>query len=148
MALTYIERQQVQDGEVHPATLSLTNLISLIAVDFAIDFRTNYKTFDGSSFPDAQIYLDTMLGLCRQVLNYDRERNQGILNSFIRDFITILGRTAYTYSQLQTATDQQWENFIKTGNPASSTGYAGVLLLFETVAGVTKAAKTEYDAQP
>lgn len=150
--LTYTQRQQVQQGGVKPE-LGLNNLIALIAVDFALEFREQVKQFDmvDNSVPENPVAINTnanqyksqVLGLCNRVLSLSQ--NKELLASLVRCFVTLLGRSQYTYSQLESATQQQWENFIKTGNPASSTGYDGILKIFEHIAGTTKEGKAEYD---
>jgi hypothetical protein len=146
--LTYTERLNVQNGSVKPPDMSLATLIGLIAKDYAIEFREAYKEFDSATYPLAEQYKSKLFNLCSQVLNYEKNRDAGLLNSFMTDFITLLGRTAYTYAQLTTATQSQWENFVKTGNPASAVGYAGIRLLFEAISNTTKEAKAEYELLP
>ena len=147
--LTYLERKQIQEG--NRPDIGLVKLIALIALDFAVDFRENCKQFEtvDNTDPenpvaintDANRYKQQMLNLCGRVINSD----SSLVNSALKLFITILGRTNYTYSQISEASETQWVNFIKTGNPANATGYDGIKLIFEHIAGTSNEGKTEYD---
>ena len=79
------------------------------------------------------------------MLNFERNHSGGLLNSFVRVFVGILGRSAFTYAQLEGATQVQWENFLKSGSPAVSNTYDGILRIFENIAGTTIEGKAEYD---
>lgn len=152
MALTYTEQQQVLNGDVKPPDMALQSLIGFIAVDYAIEFRANYKQFDtvdpqGDPInTDAQAYKNAIFALCGRVLNFERNRDGGLLNSFQRNFVALLARTQYTYSQITGASQSKWENFIKTGDPNSATGFAGIRLIYETIANTTREGRTAYDA--
>ena len=154
--LTYVEQQNVLNGVIQVPDIPLSNLMALVAVDFAIEFRETVKQFETVDNTDPQNpiaintaanqYKNTILGICGQVLNFERNHSGGLLNSFVRVFVGILGRSAFTYAQLEGATQVQWENFVKTGNPGSATGYAGILEIFEHIAGTTIEGKAEYEA--
>ena len=139
--MNYLDRQKIQKGEIGP-DVSLTELMALVAVDFAIDFREKVKTFeltdDSGIEPvginqDANQYKQGILRICNQVLTSSGPG--GLVNTFVRCFVTILGRTNYTYAQVGAATQTQWEGFMNDN----------ILEIFEHIAGVTKEGKAEYD---
>lgn len=139
--LTYTQRKQIQEGEVGP-DIPLSKLMVLVATDFAINFRESVKSFGtvDNTDPDnpvainsdASQYKSRLMNLCNQILNADRG---GLLNSFTRVFVTILGRTNYTYTQISGASQSQWESFLNDK----------ILEIAEHMAGVSKEGKTEYD---
>ena len=147
--LTYTQRHEIQQSK----NSDLVRLLGLIALDFAIEFREKAKQFStvDKSDPenpvsvntDANQYKSQMLNLCNQVIN---NRDGKLLNNAMKVFITITGRSDYTYQQVEGASLEQWQNFIKSGNPAKSDNYEGIRLLFEHLAGVSKEGKSEYDS--
>jgi len=135
--MNYLDRQKIQKGEIGP-DVSLTELMALVAVDFAIDFREKVKTFElteneVSINQNANQYKQGILRICNQVLTSSGPG--GLVNTFVRCFVTILGRTNYTYAQVEAATQTQWEGFMNNN----------ILEIFEHLAGVTKEGKAEYD---
>jgi len=143
--MNYTERKQIQEGKTGP-DIPLSKLMVLVAVDFAINFRENVKTIpdpvvDDSdpenpivtqSYSDASQYKGQVMRMCNQILNAE---HGGLLNSFTRVFVTILGRTNYTYAQIEAANQSQWEGFLNNK----------ILEIVEHLAGVSKEGKTEYD---
>ena len=135
--MNYLDRQKIQKGEIGP-DVSLTELMALVAVDFAIDFREKVKTFELTENEvninqNANQYKQGILRICNQVLTSSGPG--GLVNTFVRCFVTILGRTNYTYAQVEAATQTQWEGFMNNN----------ILEIFEHLAGVTKEGKAEYD---
>lgn len=138
----------------------LMDLIKLIAMDYAHEFTLNCADVPKNEidytkpeypvvvkeYDNERQYKASMFGLCVQIKNIEHNKMGGILNSLISNFYITLMRSQYSLKQLQEATEQQWINFIKTGNPENSYGYEGMRKLFEHIAGTTKEGRVEYDA--
>lgn len=148
--LTYTQRKQIDAIKLD---MPLSHLLALIALDFAVDFRENVKQFEtvDNKDPDnpksmnsqASNYKSQMLNLCNRMIN---QSDGKLIENIKRIFITLTGRSTYTFDQVTGANLVQFTNFIKTGNPANAKGYEGIKLIFEHLAGTTKEGKTEYDS--
>jgi hypothetical protein len=133
MALTVLEELQVLKGEVSPSVI-LLDLIHQVAVSEGITFHTTYKSFDGTVEVEAQLYLTKVLSVIGRV--YAIESNT--VQSLQKLIVSLIGDSGSTFTQVQNATDAQWETFIKTN----------MLRTFELLGRVLKSEKTAYEALP
>ena len=156
--LTYLEQQNILNGTIKLPDISISDLMALIAVDYALYFRENVKTIpedviDDSipespvvvtSYSNARQYKSQMLGVCNRVLCASGQQLGGLLSSFTRVFVGLVGQSPVTYEMLEQFGQAEWES-IKDGIPNVPGSYNGIKKLFENIAGTTIEGKAEYD---
>ncbi len=139
MALTVLEEMQILGGQEGPS-VSLLDLIHQSAVGEGVDFHINYKVFDIVDEFDEPInveansYLTKILSVIDRVYRIDNST----VNSLVKLEVSLIGDSTVTFSQVQSATDEQWETFIVDN----------MLRTFELLGRVLKSEKTAYDALP
>ena len=140
MALTVLEEMKILGGDVGPSVI-LLDLIHQSAVGRGVDFHINYKVFDTVEIineieepinTEANNYLTKMLSVIDRV--YRKENNT--INSLVKLEVSLIGNSSVTFSQVQSATNEQWETFIVDN----------MLRTFELLGRVLKLEKTAYDA--
>ena len=141
MALTVLEEMKILGGEVGPTGVILLNLVHQSAVGEGIDFHINYKVFDTVEIineieepinTEANNYLTKMLSVIDRVYRVDNNT----INSLVKLEVSLIGNSSVTFSQVQSATNEQWETFIVDN----------MLRTFELLGRVLKLEKTAYDA--
>ena len=139
MALTILEEMQILGGQEGPSVI-LLDLIHQSAVSEGVDFHITYKLFDIVDEFDEPInieansYLNKILSVIDRVYRIDNST----VNSLVKLEVSLIGDSAVTFAQVQSATDEQWETFI----------VANMLRTFELLGRVLKSEKTAYDALP
>ena len=130
MSLTIIEQLNLIKGTAKPPSTSLDALVHQASYNYAKSFYDNVKDTTGNA--EATNYANKIFAVAKRVLRNE----QGVTAILTRMIITIIGASAATYAQVQTATDAQWEAFM-TGQMDET---------FEYVGDVRKEEKTAYTA--
>ena len=133
MALTALEQQRLISGELRPQQADLRSLVLQTAFMEGLDFKRNYKEFDGSANAEAQSYLNKMFA----VINSGIRGNSNTQDGSFRIMVSIIGAVpGVTIPIIEAATDSQWETFVEDN----------ILEALEVVADIRKDEKAAYDA--
>ena len=132
MALSIIEEIQIIKGSYSPKLATLSEIVEQSATGQIDDFYTNVKEIDEASAPLAAMYKTKMLGFISVVANQTSNYTMKI----IRIVISNLAATAVTIADVNSATDDQWVDFVE----------AEMMHSLEILAGVLPEEKAQYDA--
>jgi hypothetical protein len=99
-------------------------------------FLGSVKEFDEELNLKAANYKNKMLSAASSVIRTDR--NSSIVNVLERVFISVVALSAVNYSQIESASIQQWETFIADNAEK----------ILEYIGNVIPEEKTEYDSLP
>ena len=130
MALTATEQLQLMDGTIAPPETDLQSLILQLAAINAEEFYVGYKTFDGETNPEAEIYLNKVLSTCDSVIT-----GRGDIIALTRSMVVLIGKTV-SIAIVENATQEQWETFLD----------GKMIDAFELFSRVRKTEKAAYDA--
>jgi len=146
MALTLEQRINLFKGFYSPGNNALGEnwmelLITAAAMDYATNFLLNVIDFplESSGNPinqNANNYKNSMVSLCKAIVNFERFQNHSILNSLKRVFTTVVGLSSYTPAQISGADWSQWETFALNN----------IQEVCEIMAGVLPVEKSEYES--
>lgn len=128
MALTAIQQLKIIAGNPAPDEVDLLSLVQQVATVLGVNFVP--ENTEGNA--DATAYLQKFKGVISNVFRQD----VNTIASLRRILIVLLGNTSYTYAQITSATDANWETFITENMPTS----------FEFLAGITAEEKAAYIA--
>ncbi len=106
MALTAIEQLRILAGEARPDATDFKSLILQSAAINGTAFINNAK--DTSSDPTAESYYNKYTSIVRSIFS----KNMSMVDALERVLVVLLGQNAVTFSQVQSATDAQWEAFV------------------------------------
>lgn len=126
MALTVIEQLELLSGTTSPDSTDLGSLVKQCSFKYAKEFYDNLKDTTGNS--DATAYKNKLLTVSKNVFN----SQQGLNENLTRIIVLIIGEAA-TLTQVQNATDPQWEGFVY-GQIDESFEYIGDVRLIEKTA--------------
>lgn len=133
MALSIQEQLSILKGDIQPPSSKLLEVVHQVAVNCALDFYEDYKTFDEQANANAKSYVTKMLRIGNLVLT----NQKGIIENLKRVIITIYGRTG-DYNVVENATNAQWANFLQST----------MIEAFERLVSITRTEKTAYDDLP
>jgi hypothetical protein len=98
------------------------------AVNFASQFYDTAKDVDSETQPDAYSYRTKILRVCDQVKHLEMNRSFGLLSTLEREFISVVGLSGVTISQVNNATPAQWMSFITTNIKEVFENLGGVII--------------------
>lgn len=132
MALTIIEEIKIIKGRINPEVITLEELIEQSSMGMSADMYATIKVVDNTTHPLAEKYKNKILILMAGVL----ANNSMYTSQLKRIIVSKLASTSVTASQLISATDDQWVNFVENN----------MLEAFEILANILPEEKTEYDS--
>ena len=106
MALTVIEQLELLTGSTATDSTDLGSLVRQCSFKYAKEFYDNLKDTTGNS--DATAYKNKLLTVSKNAFN----SQQGLNENLTRIIVLIIGEVAADLSQVQSATDSQWEDFV------------------------------------
>lgn len=130
MALTVIEQLKLLSGEESPGSTDLGSLVKQCSFKYAKEFYDNLKDTTGNS--DATAYKNKLLTVSKNTFNSQQRLNENLT----RIIVLIIGEVSTDISQVQNATDPQWETFV----------YDQIDEAFEYIADVRAIEKTAYNS--
>ena len=141
MSLTLTEQLNLLNiGNI--GSYSLSELLHQGATNYAIGFYNSAKDFptsDGGGLPintEAYSYKNSMAGACNQIIRSEMTRDSAAIKILTRIFVSIVGLSTYTYTNVSSATEPQWLDFISDN----------VEEVIENFAGILETEKVKYDA--
>lgn len=130
--LSTLEQLNIIRGAINPPGTDLGSLILQTGVNIGMTFIDDEKTTTGNE--PATRYQNKIRSVASKCIRND----ENTIKSLIRVFVTLLGRTNTTYTQIENATISQWESFASNQ----------MLSAFEYYANVTLEEKFEFDNLP
>ena len=130
--LSTLEQLNIIRGAINPPGTDLGSLILQTGVNIGMTFIDDEKTTINNE--PATRYQDKIRSVASKCIRND----ENTIKSLIRVFVTLLGRTNTTYTQIENATISQWENFASNQ----------MLSAFEYYANTTLEEKFEFDNLP
>ena len=130
MALTAIEQLRILAGEAKPDQTDFKSLILQVGAINGTDFIDNAK--DVTTDEVAESYYNKYVSVITGLFN----KNTSTLSALERVLVVLMGKNTITFTQVQNATDVQWEAFV-----VSKIGDA-----IDIVGKTTDAEKAAYDA--
>ena len=127
MALTVFEQSEILSGNIGPSALTFEQLIELIAVNYAVSFKTTYTIFDldDELLSDAREYVSKIVRACNELARQEKRLNT--VKSLKYILASLIAGSNYTYAQVSGASDDQWATFIEDQIDEALENYSGVL---------------------
>lgn len=108
MALTVLQQLSILKGEIRPDSGTLREFIEQISINEVSSFYLTLKNIDADISMDGYKYIDKISRVFTKII-YEPTKTSELLSKIM---ISLIAST-YTLSQVEAASDIQWETFLK-----------------------------------